>query len=103
MTKVGFCLVPKEAAIFDSLVANFWRNDEKRLVKFVDGDSQQTLNCALSPQAESWDVKRGLSIFFEIKDLDRNSRKRIEKSIRDRLNESQISNFRFPSRGPSRF
>ena len=41
MTKVGFCPVPDELVIFDSVVADFV--GEIRRCK-----SQQTLNCALS-------------------------------------------------------
>jgi hypothetical protein len=51
----------------------------------------------------------GLSIFFEIKDLDRTNPVSDEgaadtaAATKEAGNESQIANFRFPSREPSRF
>jgi hypothetical protein len=78
-------------------------------------DSQRKLNCALSPQTERFgddpaiwkQVAVVLSIFFEHKDLDRQTLDGGAAANGSGYNieamKSQIANFRFPSREPSRF
>ena len=48
--EVGFCLVRKELGIFDSVVGGFLgrQSGDSHSLRIRNGESQQTLNCALS-------------------------------------------------------